>query len=107
MPVTGLDASSAVHSRSPSRSPPDTGLPCLFLIVHHDGLQPTQHEVVWHLPPQGDTEGPQSFIFCTAPRSITLLPQVTSRVRGTPQLPSVPSLIPRSRATCAIGFPVS
>ena len=24
-----------------------------------DGLQPTQHEVVWRLPPQGDAEGPQ------------------------------------------------
>src|SRR3989442_1274900 len=23
----------------------------LFLIAHHDGHQPTQHEVVWHLPP--------------------------------------------------------
>src|SRR3954469_2869461 len=105
MPVTGLDASSAVHSRSPSRSPPDTGLPCIFLIVHHDGLQPTQHEVVWHLPPQGDTEGPQSFIFCTAPRSISPLPQVTSRVRGPPQFPNVPSLTWISRATTAIALP--
>jgi hypothetical protein len=25
----------------------------LFLIAHHDGLQPTQHEAVWCLPPAG------------------------------------------------------
>jgi hypothetical protein len=31
---------------------------CLFHIAHHDGLQPTQHVVVWSLPPKGDSEGP-------------------------------------------------
>jgi hypothetical protein len=36
-----------------------THLVRLFLIAHHDGLQPTQHEAVWRLPPQGDAEGPQ------------------------------------------------
>ncbi|RSM40070.1 hypothetical protein DMB66_57635 [Actinoplanes sp. ATCC 53533] len=35
-----------------------TPLGRLFLIAHHDGLQPTQHEVVWSLPPPGDSEGP-------------------------------------------------
>ena len=39
---------------------------CLFHIAHHDGLQPTQHVVVWSLPPKGDSEGP-SFISRTAP----------------------------------------
>jgi hypothetical protein len=29
----------------------------LFLVAHHDGLQPTQQEVVWSLPPTGDSEG--------------------------------------------------
>ena len=39
---------------------------CLFHIAHHDGLQPTQHMVVWSLPPKGDSEGP-TFIARTAP----------------------------------------
>ena len=39
---------------------------CLFHIAHHDGLQPTQHVVVWSLPPKGDSEGP-AFISRTAP----------------------------------------
>jgi hypothetical protein len=34
-------------------------------------------------------------------------PRRPPRVRGTPQLPRVPELIPRSRATCAIGLPAS
>ena len=38
----------------------------LFRVAHHDGLQPTQHAVVWSLPPQGDSEGP-TFISRTAP----------------------------------------
>ena len=44
-----------------------TPLGCLFLIAHHDGHQPTQHEAVWSLPPPGDSEGPKSFIFRAAP----------------------------------------
>ena len=43
-----------------------TPLRRLFLIAHHDGHQPTQHEVVWSLPPPGDSEGPKSFIFRAA-----------------------------------------
>src|SRR5437879_2474130 len=35
-----------------------THLVRLFLIAHHDGLQPTQHEAVWGHPPPGDPEGP-------------------------------------------------
>jgi hypothetical protein len=27
-------------------------------IAHHDGLQPTQHEAAWRLPPQGDAGEP-------------------------------------------------
>jgi hypothetical protein len=42
-----------------------TPLGRLFLIVHHDGLQPTQHEVVWSLPPQGDSEGPNLHLPCS------------------------------------------
>jgi hypothetical protein len=34
--------------------------------AHHDGHQPTQHGVVWSLPPPGDPEGPKSFIFRAA-----------------------------------------
>src|ERR1035441_6271877 len=32
----------------------------LFLIAPHDGLQPTQHEAAWSLPPQGGSEGPRN-----------------------------------------------
>lgn len=48
--------------RGPHLTPPGR----LFRIAHHDGLQPTQHAVVWSLPPQGDAEGP-SLISRTAP----------------------------------------
>jgi hypothetical protein len=41
-------------------------------------------------PPQGDSEGPTSFISRAAPQSTTPLPQVASRVRGTP-FPMMPS----------------
>ena len=52
---------------SPYLTPPGR----LFLIAHHDGLQPTQHEVVWSLPPQGGSEGP-TFISRTAPHQESL-----------------------------------
>ena len=45
-PETNFDTSTAIRLRSPSRSPPDASNGRLFLIAHHDGLQPTQHEVV-------------------------------------------------------------
>src|SRR5215469_5931712 len=39
--------------------------------------------------------------------SSTPLPAPRRRLSALTQFPSVPSLMPRSRATCAIGFPVS
>src|SRR3954468_24603394 len=44
-------------------------------VAHHNSLQLMQHEAVWSLPPQGDSEGP-TFITRTAPitrRPITYL----------------------------------
>ncbi|MGW0394881.1 transposase, partial [Streptomyces sp. NPDC003042] len=46
-------------------------------MAHHDGLQPTQHEAVWSLPPQGDSEGPNlhlshSTIFRSCPTTNSL-----------------------------------
>src|ERR1019366_3531511 len=35
-----------------------THLVRLFPVAHHDGLQPTQHRVVWRLPPKADAGGP-------------------------------------------------
>jgi hypothetical protein len=32
-----------------------------FPVAHHDGLQPTQHRVVWHQPPQADAGRPTIF----------------------------------------------
>src|ERR1019366_3048379 len=32
----------------------------LFLIAHHDGLQPAQHEAAWSPPPQVGSEGPRN-----------------------------------------------
>jgi hypothetical protein len=58
-------------------------------------------------PRRTTPKGQQSFISRIAPRSITHLPQVTSRVRDTPQFPKVPSTIPSPLATCAIGRDVS
>jgi hypothetical protein len=33
----------------------------LFPVAHHDGLQPTQHRVVWRQPPQADAGRPTIF----------------------------------------------
>jgi hypothetical protein len=49
----------------------------LFLIAHHDGLQPTQHEAAWSLPPQGDSEGPRNLHL---PHSTT--PRTRSYIRS-------------------------
>jgi hypothetical protein len=45
--------------RSPSWSPPDASTSAFPSSLTTNGLQPTQHEAVWSLPPQGDSEGPQ------------------------------------------------
>jgi hypothetical protein len=60
-----------------------TPLGRLFLIAHHDGHQPTQHEVVWSLPPPGDPEGPKSFIFRAASLQKLDLPNLL-HVQDTP-----------------------
>jgi hypothetical protein len=60
-----------------------TPLGRLFLIAHHDGHQPTQHEVVWSLPPPGDSEGPKSFIFRAASLQKLDLPNLL-HVQDTP-----------------------
>src|SRR3954470_7726496 len=44
MSFSCFDTSSAVRSRSPSRSPPDVLTARLLLNAHHDGLQPTPLE---------------------------------------------------------------
>src|SRR5918993_520452 len=46
MSAACFDTSTADRSRSPSRSPPDALVTRLLLNAHHDGLQPTQLEVV-------------------------------------------------------------
>ena len=58
------------------------------LIAHHEGLQPTQHEVVWSLFPQGDSEGPKSFISRAAPHQELDLHRLPSAFR-THQTPDV------------------
>ena len=63
--------------------PPDAIPSRLFLIAHHDGLQPTQHEMVG-ASPAGRQRVSYFFISQTASRSITLLP---------------PRNLPRSRHT--------
>jgi hypothetical protein len=60
MPSSPLGASAVVHSRSPSRSPPDGSHVRLFRIAQHDSLQLTHHAVAWHHPPQGGAEGPRN-----------------------------------------------
>jgi hypothetical protein len=61
-----------------------TPLGRLFLIAHHDGHQPTQHEVVWSPPPPGDSEGPKSFIFRAASLQKLDLPNLL-HVQDTPK----------------------
>jgi hypothetical protein len=75
MSSSNFDASSATPTQNTERAvlerlpgPHLTRQACLFPVAHHDGLQPTQHRVVWRLPPQADAGGPAS-ISRTAPHS--------------------------------------
>ena len=75
MSSSNFDASSATPTQDIERAvlerlpgPHLTRRACLFPVAHHDGLQPTQHRVVWRLPPQADAGGPTS-ISRTAPHS--------------------------------------
>jgi hypothetical protein len=51
----------------------------LFHIAHHDGLQPTQHVVVWSLPPKGDSEGPTVLHLSHSTDSRSVLPTYASK----------------------------
>jgi hypothetical protein len=78
MSPTTFDTSSAVHLRSPSRSPPDAYSTPFPRTLTTRAVKLTQLGAVWHLPPQGDAEGPQSFISCTASLPSWPLPTSTS-----------------------------
>ena len=75
MPSTGLDTSSAVRSRSPSRSPPDAISRAVSSSLTTTVIN--QRSMRWFdaSPRRATPKGQQSFISCTAPRSITPLPQ--------------------------------
>jgi hypothetical protein len=79
-----------------------TPLGRLFPIAHHDGHQPTQHEVVWSLPPPGDSEGPKSFIFRAAPLQKLDLPNLL-HVQDTPnaRCPDAPACPSSASASCS------
>lgn len=57
-PVTTRLQRTHVESAHRLPDPYLTHLVRLFRVAHHDGLQPTQHAVVWSLPPQSGSEGP-------------------------------------------------
>ena len=105
--LSGLDTSTAVRLRSPSRSPPDAITRAFSSSLTTTVFSQRSMRRLDASPRRATPKGHQSFISCTAPQSATRYPSAASCVRGTPQFPSVPSLTPRSRATCAIGFPVS
>jgi hypothetical protein len=68
MPSSTLDASAVVHSRSPSRSPPDSSL---LPFPHRSARQSSANAPCGGLtpPPQGGAEGPQTFILRAASTS--------------------------------------
>ena len=73
--LSGLDTSTAVRLRSPSRSPPDA-----ITRAFSSSLTTTvfsQRSMRWldASPRRATPKGHQSFISCTAPRSVTPLPQ--------------------------------
>src|SRR6266508_2342905 len=75
MPSIGLDTSTAVRSRSPSRSPPDANSRAVSSSLTTTVF--SQRSMRWFdaSPRRATPKGQQSFISCTAPRSITPLPQ--------------------------------
>src|SRR3954466_14624810 len=98
MPSPRLDASSVVHSRSPSRSLPDTVIRAFSSSLTTTVFSQRSMRRFDTSPPQGGTEGPNLHLL----HSTAIDHSVTKRppaFRGTPQLPNVPSLTPRSRAT--------
>jgi len=53
------------------------------------GIQPAQHEAVWSLPPQGDSEGPNLHQLHSTAITWTYLRSPGSSVRGTPTCPTI------------------
>src|SRR4029450_2678185 len=80
-----FDASPVVHSRSPSRLPPDASPDAFSATLTTTAHSPQQLAVVWDLPLQSGPGGPTS-ITGTAPHpAITTFYIATSiRVRGVP-----------------------
>ncbi len=62
-----FDTSAAIRLRSPSWSLPDASTSAFPSSLTTNGVQPTQHEAVWSLPPAGRLRRATTFIFHAAP----------------------------------------
>src|SRR3954466_10640370 len=83
MPSPRLDASSVVHSRSPSRSLPDTVIRAFSSSLTTTVFSQRSMRRFDTSPRRAAPKG-QTFISCTAPRSITQLPSNLPRSWHTP-----------------------
>src|SRR3954453_2129413 len=83
MPFPRLDASSAVHSRSPSRSLPDAVIRAFSSSLTTTVFSQRSMRRFDTSPRRAAPKG-QTFISCTAPRSITQLPSDLPRSWHTP-----------------------
>src|SRR3954454_15432813 len=83
MPFPRLDASSAVHSRSPSRSLPDAVIRAFSSSLTTTVFSQRSMRRFDTSPRRAAPKG-QTFISCTAPRSITQLPSNLPRSWHTP-----------------------
>jgi hypothetical protein len=70
-------------------------------------MRQTQELHQMTLPPQATPRPQHPLRRCGRTGKITLSCLARRRLSALTQLPSVPSLMPRSRATCTIGLPVS
>src|SRR3954451_18441607 len=83
MPSPRLDASTVVHSRSPSRSLPDTVIRAFSSSLTTTVFSQRSMRRFDTSPRRAAPKG-QTFIFCTAPRLITQLPSDLPRSWHTP-----------------------
>jgi hypothetical protein len=85
--TTDFDASTAVRSRSPSRTPPDAQTAPFPHSLTTTVFSQRSRGAVWNRPPPNDSEGPKPSWPVEHPQGFTDLPQQTPSVQDAMILP--------------------